>query len=318
MRGADALTELKARGKAGLARALADLEARPLAKDVTALLDAAFASPRGIALGLTGPPGVGKSTLSDALIRHWRGHGKTVGVIAVDPSSARSGGALLGDRTRMATDPADQGVFLRSMAARDRLGGIAQITFPAMVLMRAVFDRVIIETVGVGQTETAVADICDLTVLCAQPASGDAVQFLKAGIMEVPDILAVTKADLGSYASRMVADLKGALSVTSGRSGGPAVLACSAAEGAGIAELVAEIEKRGGPSIAGRRSSHENQLAAWSRAEITERFGRAGLAALGAGSQAVRADAPFTAAANRVRALDKAMQTALRNLAPLA
>ena len=102
---------------------------------------------------------MGKSTLIRALIAHWRGRGETVGVIAVDPSSRRSGGALLGDRTRLSTDPEDAGLFVRSMAARDRLGGVAEITYPAMVLMRALFDHVIVETVGVGQSETEIAGL---------------------------------------------------------------------------------------------------------------------------------------------------------------
>ena len=162
-----------------------------------ALLEAAWRAPRGVAVGLTGPPGVGKSTLINALIRDLRSRGETVAVIAVDPSSRRSGGALLGDRTRIEVDPGDAGVFVRSMAARQRLGGVAEITFPAVVLTRACFDWVIVETVGVGQSEVEVADVADLVVFCVQPGSGDALQFMKAGVMEVPDLVLVTKGDVG-------------------------------------------------------------------------------------------------------------------------
>src|SRR5580658_6223287 len=140
-----------------LAAALARLEQAPEAEATLALLDAAYGSPRAHVVGVTGPPGVGKSTLIGALISAWRRAGETVGVVAVDPSSRVSGGALLGDRTRLRTDPEDEGVFVRSMAARDKLGGLAALTVSAMVLMRALYDKVIIETVGVGQSETDVA-----------------------------------------------------------------------------------------------------------------------------------------------------------------
>ena len=148
-------------------------------------------------IGLTGPPGVGKSTLVSAFVRAWRERGRTVGVIAVDPSSRRTRGALLGDRTRIDVDPDDQGVFVRSMAARDRLGGLADLCAAAMVLMRALYDVVLIETVGVGQSETEIAEIADTVVFAVQPGSGDSLQFMKAGIVEIPDIALVTKADLG-------------------------------------------------------------------------------------------------------------------------
>ncbi|GMG84678.1 ATP/GTP-binding protein [Paralimibaculum aggregatum] len=316
MSGAAALAALAARGKAGLGRALSEIEARPEAPDTTALLDAAYAAPRGIALGLTGPPGVGKSTLTDGLIRHWRGEGRSVGVIAVDPSSARSRGALLGDRTRITTDPEDEGVFLRSMAARDRLGGIAEITFPAMVLMRALFDRVIVETVGVGQSETAIAGLCDLVLLCAQPASGDALQFLKAGIMEVPDIVAVTKADLGPLAARTVADLKGALSVTAGRQGAaaPRVLAVSAQGGGGLAELAGAVDAAAVRPEAARRAAHAAQIAAWEETQVLHRFGRAGLAALVRRPGSPPEPAPFAAAARRSGRFDAALQHVLAEI----
>ncbi len=162
-------------------------------------------------VGVTGPPGAGKSTLLSALVRVWRERGRTVGVLAVDPSSKRSGGALLGDRARIDSDPADRGVFIRSMAAGERLGGLAPATRAAAQALAAAFDVVVIETVGVGQSETEVAEAADTVAVVVQPGSGDVLQFLKAGIMEVPDVLVVTKSDLGPVAQRAVRDLGAAL-----------------------------------------------------------------------------------------------------------
>src|SRR3546814_372819 len=140
-----------------MAEALAVLESSPDAAQTISLLDAAYAAPRGRVIGITGPPGVGKSTLLGAIIPKLRETGRTVGVIAVDPSSRQTGGALLGDRLRLMTNAEDSGVFVRSMAARDRLGGLAELTVGGMLLMRAAYDVVLIETVGVGQSETDVA-----------------------------------------------------------------------------------------------------------------------------------------------------------------
>ncbi|MBL8673659.1 MAG: ATP/GTP-binding protein, partial [Rhodospirillales bacterium] len=193
----DTLAALRAGGKPALAAALARLERDPDSDASRRLLDEAYRHPRAHVVGVTGPPGVGKSTLLSSLIAEWRGRGRRVGVIAVDPSSRRTGGALLGDRARLATDPGDAGVFVRSMAARDRLGGLAELTLGAMVVMRALFDVVLIETVGVGQSETDVAGVADTVLFCVQPGSGDSLQFMKAGIVEIPDIVAVTKGDLG-------------------------------------------------------------------------------------------------------------------------
>jgi len=162
-------------------------------------------------VGVTGPPGAGKSTLLGALVAAWRRSGRTVAVLAVDPSSKRSGGALLGDRARIDADPADRGIFIRSMAAGERLGGLAPATRAAAQALSAAFDVVVIETVGVGQSETEVAEAADTVAVIVQPGSGDALQFLKAGIMEVPDVLVVTKADLGVVAMRAVRDLRAAL-----------------------------------------------------------------------------------------------------------
>ena len=192
------LSALRDGGKRALAAALAGLERDPEGEKAQALLDAAWREPKAHVVGVTGPPGVGKSSLCAALVAAWRKAGKTVGVIAVDPSSKSSGGALLGDRVRIVHDSTDEGSFVRSMAARDRLGGLADQTLAAMVVMRALFDRVLIETVGVGQSETDVAGVADTVVFCVQPGSGDSLQFMKAGIVEIPHLIVVTKADLGA------------------------------------------------------------------------------------------------------------------------
>jgi LAO/AO transport system kinase len=158
----------------------------------------------GHVIGVTGPPGAGKSTLLSALLGSWRGAApavdgreRTVAMLAVDPSSRRSGGALLGDRARIEFDPSDRGVFIRSTSAGERLGGLAWATRAAAHALAAAFDVVVIETVGVGQAETEVADVADTVAVVVQPGSGDVLQFLKSGIMEIPDVLVVTKADLG-------------------------------------------------------------------------------------------------------------------------
>src|SRR4051812_9356628 len=189
------LTQLRAalaRGeKAALAAALARIERDPDSAATADLLDSAYADPIARVIGLTGPPGVGKSTLTGALISEFRQAGKTVGCIAVDPSSRRSGGALLGDRTRLATDPEDTGCFVRSMAARDRLGGLAGLTVAAMVLMRAVYDIVLIETVGVGQSETDIAGTAGTLVFFVPPRSRRSPPILKTRLLRIPPILAL-------------------------------------------------------------------------------------------------------------------------------
>lgn len=278
------LDELRRGGKAALARALASAEAAASNETTLTLLDAAWAQPRAAVIGLTGPPGVGKSTLVSALVRAWRAQRRTVGVIAVDPSSRRTRGALLGDRTRIDVDPEDQGVFVRSLAARERLGGLADLAAAAMVLMRAVYDVVLVETVGVGQSETEIAEIADTVVFAVQPGSGDSLQFMKAGIVEIPDIALVTKADLGPIAGRAKRDLEGALKIAPGSDGWrPPVLLVSATTGQGIDAALEAIERHQaylGPERATRRAAQDE---AWLTRWVREEFGRRGAQRLGFG-----------------------------------
>jgi LAO/AO transport system kinase len=188
-------------------------------------------------IGITGPPGVGKSSLLSRLVGMWRTRERSVAVLAVDPTSRRSGGALLGDRARIEVDPADRRLFIRSTAAGDRLGGLAPATRAAAGALAAAFDVVVIETVGVGQSETEVADVADTVAVVVQPGSGDVLQFLKSGIMEVPDVLVVSKADLGRVAQRALADLRAALR-SLGSADTPVVAVSAIAPGLGIGELI--------------------------------------------------------------------------------
>ncbi len=294
------LAALAAGGKAALASALARLESAPEDAGTLALLDAAYAAPRAHVVGVTGPPGVGKSTLIGALIAHWRAASCTVGVIAVDPSSRSSGGALLGDRTRLRTDPDDAGIFVRSMAARDKLGGLAALTVSAMVLMRALYDKVIIETVGVGQSETDVAGAADTVVLCVQPGSGDSLQFMKAGIVEIPHVVVVTKSDLGDAAERARGDALAVLGLADQSAGGwqVPVLLVSALCRDGVDSLAQAIaDHRRWLGEGGRLAkARQAQAAHWLAEGVREAFGRDGLSRVGALAPAP-GESPFRAAA---------------------
>jgi LAO/AO transport system kinase len=220
----------------------------PAARDQAAALLAAV-SPQALGgreapaqiVGITGPPGVGKSSLLSRLVAEWRNRDRSVAVLAVDPTSRRSGGALLGDRARIDVDPTDKRVFIRSTAAGDRLGGLAPATRAAASALAAAFDVTVIETVGVGQSETEVADVADTVAVVIQPGSGDVLQFLKAGIMEVPDVLVVTKADLGRIATRALSDLRAALRALGARDT-QVVAVSSVAPPQGIDELVDAID----------------------------------------------------------------------------
>lgn len=276
------LASLRAGGKAALARALAVIEEAPGAAATVALLEAAWDAPRGRAIGLTGPPGVGKSSLASALIGGWRARGLSVAMLAVDPSSRRTGGALLGDRTRLALDPEDEGLFVRSLAARDRLGGTAALCFPALVLLRALFDRVLVETVGVGQSETEIADLADTVLLAVQPASGDAVQFLKAGIVEIPDLVVVTKADLGPPAARTARELEAALALAAPAiRPPPPVLLASTISGEGLARLQDVLEGAAPPSVPVLATRRALQARRWLEAELRHELARRAAVRLG-------------------------------------
>ena len=238
---------------------MTDWAAKIRSGDVRALARAATAvenrDPQGAALlrdlapfagharivGITGPPGAGKSTLVDALALALRKEGKTVAILAVDPSSRITGGAILGDRIRMQQHHADAGIFIRSMATRGSTGGLARATRDLARLMDcAGRNYVLIETVGVGQDEVEVAGLAQVTVVVLVPGMGDDVQAIKAGIMEIADVFVVNKADQPG-ADRVEHELQGMLSLAAGYA--PAIIRTIATEGTGIAELLAAIDK---------------------------------------------------------------------------
>ena len=207
----------------------------------------------GHVIGVTGPPGAGKSTLLSALLREWRAQGRSVAILAVDPSSRQSGGSLLGDRARIEFDPADRGVLIRSTAAGERLGGLASATRAAAHALATAFDVVVVETVGVGQGETEIADVADTVVVVVQPGSGDVLQFLKSGITEIPDVLVVTKADLPAIAMRTMRDVSAAVR-SLGSSSTPVLAVSSLSPTRGIGELIdALAEHHAGLDIPARR-----------------------------------------------------------------
>lgn len=247
---AEWVRQIRAGNPRALARAATAIENRHPAAD--ALRKALFPhTGHATILGVTGAPGAGKSTFVDALTRNLRNEAKQVAILAVDPTSPYSGGAILGDRIRMQSHHADPGVFIRSMATRGNLGGLALATTDlALLLDAAGRDAVIVETVGVGQDEVEIARLADVTLVVLVPNMGDDVQSIKAGIMEIADIFVINKADQPG-ADRLEREIKANQSLGEHRADGwiPPILRTVANQGQGIAEVLAavrEYQSRGG------------------------------------------------------------------------
>ena len=267
-------------------------------------------------VGITGPPGVGKSTLVSRLVREYRSRGKTVGVIAVDASSKRSGGALLGDRARIAHDPDDEGLFIRSMATGSHLGGLAWRTRHCLTVFEAVYDIIIIETVGVGQSETEIDQVADTVAFIAQPGSGDVLQFIKAGIMEIPHVIVVNKSDQKALAARAKSDLMVAKAYSQSVLEGweLKIVMTSALEGWGQKELVDILE--GHLGFLTERSMLEklrrqNRIE-WVSALFEKRFGDFGLEVLG-GEENVRSLIERSDILNPLESVDMLAEKVLRS-----
>jgi GTPase len=228
--------------KRALARAITLVEnSDPLAYEVVA--DLYPETGRAYAVGVTGPPGVGKSTLIGALVRHVRERGQSVGVISVDPSSPFTQGALLGDRIRLADHFLDPGVFIRSMGTRGHLGGVAESTLQAMLVLDAAGkDVIFLETVGAGQSEVEIIGIADTVLLTLMPGSGDSVQALKAGIMEIPDVIAINKMDHPA-AKTMLNEVRSILALDTEREWKPPIVLTEAVRSENVPKVWDEIER---------------------------------------------------------------------------
>ena len=286
-RGTPAVPDLVARAREGEAAAVARLITlvetdSPVLREVMAALRPHTG--RAHVLGITGAPGVGKSTSTNALVAALRADGRRVGVLAIDPSSPFSGGALLGDRVRMGDHALDPDVYIRSMGARGHLGGLARSTPQAVrVLDAAGCDVVVVETVGVGQSEVEVAGLADTTLVLLAPGMGDGIQAAKAGILEIGDVYAVNKADREG-ADRTRRELRTMLSMAERPEGAwrPPVVQTVASTGEGIEGLLAEVDRHAtwlaeSGELARRRTARaRSEVEAIALAAVRERWERAG------------------------------------------
>jgi LAO/AO transport system kinase len=237
---ADLIGRMRAGERRAISRAVTELERlSPAAPGLLRAMQPHLG--HALVIGFTGPPGAGKSTLLNAFTRHVRGEGKTVGIIAVDPSSPISGGAILGDRIRMTATLDDDGVFMRSLASRGHLGGLCPAAVRVIdALDAAGRDLVLLETVGTGQTDIDIAENADVRLVITAPGLGDDIQAMKSGLLEIADVLVVNKADREG-ADRTLLQLKGALSVGSRERGKTPVLKTTATTGEGVAALAAAV-----------------------------------------------------------------------------
>jgi LAO/AO transport system ATPase len=255
---ANAVAAILAGGRRALARAMSAVENETAAGK--ALLHQLHPHlGRARVLGVTGPPGAGKSTLVSALIGEWLKRGARIGVVAVDPSSPFSGGAILGDRIRMGEHQANERVFIRSLASRGHAGGLSRTAARVIDLLDAAgYDRIIVETVGAGQSEVEVAEVADTRVVVCPPGLGDEVQAIKAGILEIADILVVNKADM-PLAGRTERELLGMLSLRHFAVWTPQVVRTVATSGEGVPEL-ADLIERHAAACASQRLSHGGRI----------------------------------------------------------
>lgn len=295
---AQALAEAVLAGdRSAIARALTLIDdrrdvARVPARDLLGALGRLGKHLHAHVVGVTGPPGAGKSTLSAALIKHWRELDKRVAVVAVDPSSPKAGGALLGDRLRMHDACIDDHVFIRSLSDRGTFGGLAPQVLPMVSVLAPTFDVVLVETVGVGQREVDIAAMADTTCLVLHPNAGDAVQMLKAGIMEIPDLVVINKSDLGDSAERAKHELTTALAHHAHMK----VLSVSAVMNSGVSELIQDLSAHRerlieSDELASRRARAENT---WLLRQCERAFGDFGVKQLG-GARSVAGFAPDSA-----------------------
>jgi LAO/AO transport system kinase len=282
----DLLQGLNARDPRAIARAISLVEdGDPLADAILGSLDESRIE-QALVLGITGPPGAGKSTLTDQIIAGYRARSQRIGVIAIDPSSAISGGAFLGDRIRMMRHALDSDVIVRSMATRGRLGGLCAAAGAAVrILADSGCSPVIIETVGVGQSEMDIIRLADVTTLVLAPGLGDDIQAMKAGLLEVADVLVVNKADCVG-AETLAMDMEAVARESRDKGGSTEVCMTVASEGRGIAELMQTVEaleeqyRRGGEHARRRQHAYDLEVLDWAlellRPELLEKIAKSG------------------------------------------